>query len=131
VQALPWWTVPDVLEIGPRHQCFNSGDCIPTGMSWVKGSAQWERFGVATWGAGLVAAMVLVLLAAAIAAGRIPKLLSQMTIVAVLTALVAATIFIAKFPGVPGAELGLGALLYACAMVLGATSAVAMLRHRA
>jgi hypothetical protein len=129
VQVGAWWTVPGVLKIGPRMQCFDAGECIPTGMSWVKGSAQWERLGVATWAAGLVGALVLVILAATIAAGRVPKLVAKMAIVAMLTALVASTAFVAKFPGVTGGELGNGALLYIAAIVLGATTAVTTVRR--
>ncbi len=129
VQAGTWWTVPDVLEIGPRTQCFKASECIPTGMSWVRGSAQWERLGIATWAAGLVGALVLVLLGATVAAGRVPKLIAKMALVAMATALVASTGFVAKFPGVAGAQLDRGAMLYIAAMVLGATSAIATLRR--
>ena len=129
VQAGKWWSVASMVEIGPHHsrRCFD-GDCVATGMTWIGGSAQWERFGVATWAAGLVGALCLVLLGATVAAGRIPKLVAKMTLVAMATALVASTAFIAKFPGVEGATLDRGALLYIVAMVLGATAAISTLR---
>jgi len=129
VQAGKWWSIAGVVEIGPHRswQCFKD-ECVPAGMSWIGASAQWERFGIATWGAGLVGALVMVLLAATIAAGRVPRLLAQMAIVAVLTALAASTAFVAKFPGVTGAELDRGALLYILAMVFGAATAVITLR---
>ena len=132
VQAGKWWSVGGVVEIGPHRswQCFK-GDCVPTGMSWIGASAQWEWFGIATWGAGLVGALVFVIVGATIAAGRAPRLLAKMGLVSVLTALVASTAFIAKFPGLESAELDRGALLYVVAMVLGSTAAVSTLRYRA
>ena len=129
VQAGKWWSIAGVVEIGPYRswQCFK-GECVPAGMSWINGSAQWERFGIATWAAGLVGALVLVLLGATIAAGRVPRLLAKMALVSVWTALVASSLFVAKFPGVEGANLDRGALLYIAAMVLGATVAISTLR---
>jgi hypothetical protein len=129
VQAGKWWSIAGVVEIGPHRswQCFK-GECVPAGMSWIGASAQWERFGIATWAAGLVGALAMVLLAAAIAAGRVPRLLAKMALVSVVTALAASTAFVAKFPGVTGAELDRGALLYIVAMVFGAAAAVTTLR---
>ncbi len=130
VQAGQWWSIGGVVEIGPHRswQCFK-GDCVPAGMSWIRGGAQWERFGIATWAAGLVGALVLVLLGATVAAGRVPKLIAKMTLVAMATALAASTAFVAKFPGVDGATLDRGAILYIVAMVFGAAAAIATLRR--
>ena len=129
VHAGKWWSIAGVVEIGPHRswQCFK-GECVPAGMSWIGGSAQWERFGIATWGAGIVGGLILVVLAATIAAGRVPRLLAKMALVSVVTALAASTAFVAKFPGLTGAELDRGAILYIVAMVFGAAAAVSTLR---
>jgi len=129
VQAGRWWVIEGAVEIGPHKswRCF-SGDCVPAGMSWIGAGPQWERFGIATWAAGLLSALILVVLAATVASGRAPKLLAKMAIVSVLTALAASTMFVAKFPGLEGAALDRGAWLYIIGMVLGGTLAISTLR---
>lgn len=129
VQAGKWWVIQGAVEIGPHAswRCF-SGDCVPAGMSWIGAGPQWERLGIATWAAGLLTSLILVVLSATVASGRAPKLLAKMAIVSVLTALVASTFFVAKFPGLEGAALDRGALLYVLGMVLGGTLAISTLR---
>lgn len=129
VQAGKWWVIEGAVEIGPHKswRCF-SGDCVPAGMSWIGAGPQWERFGIATWASGLLSAFLLIILSATVASGRAPKLLSKMVLVSMVTALLASTMFIAKFPGLEGAGLDRGAWLYIVGMVLGSTIAISTLR---
>lgn len=130
VQAGRWWSVGDV-QIGPfgSRNCFG-GDCRPTGLSWIGGSERWARFGVATWAAGLLAMLVLLVIAGAVAARRSPKLVAKMTLVTIATALAAALGFFLQFPGVEGAAIDRGVWLFAVAVPLGIAAAVLVLRQR-
>ena len=129
VQAGRWWTIGDV-EIGPFGSLSPFGG--PGGLSWVGGTARWERFGIATGAAGLIAMLVLVVVAGAVAAHRVPRLGARTALVAVATASLAAIGFVATRPdnGMPF-ELGRGVILFALAVVLGAAAAMRVLRARA
>jgi hypothetical protein len=126
VQAGRWWTIGDV-EIGPFGSLSPFGG--PGSLSWAGGGARWERFGVATGAAGLIAMLVLVVVAGAVAAHRIPKLAARTALVAIATAAFAAAGFLATRPenGLPFA-LGRGVVLFAAAVVLGVAAAVLALR---
>lgn len=126
VQAGRWWAIGDV-EIGPFGSLSPFGG--PGSLSWAGGGARWERFGVATGAGGLIAMLVLVVIAGAVAAHRIPKLAARTALVAIATASLAAIGFVATRPdnGLPF-ELGRGAVLFAAAVVLGVTAAVRVLR---
>lgn len=129
VQAGRWWAVGDV-EIGPfgAHSPYgNSGS-----LSWAGGSPRWARFGAATWAGGLIAMFVLVVVAGAVAARRIPKLAAKTALVAIATAALAAIAFIAARPdnGLPFV-LGRGVVLFAVALVTGLLAVVPVLRARA
>src|SRR5215471_4815769 len=65
VQGGRWWSIGDV-SIGPlgAHSPFGGLG----GLSWAGGSARWERFGSATFAAGLIAMFVLIVVAGALAA---------------------------------------------------------------
>src|SRR5262245_4079513 len=94
VQAGRWWVIGDgEVEIGPfgAHSSFGGAG----GFSWAGGSARWERFGVATGAGGLIAMLVLVVVAGAIAAHRVPRLAAQTALVAIATATLAAIGFLA------------------------------------
>jgi hypothetical protein len=127
VQAGRWWSIGEV-EIGP------SGSRSPFGgagaLSWA-GSARWERFGVATWAGGLVAMLVLVVLAGAVAANRVPRLAAKTALVAITTAGLAAIAFVATRPdnGLPFA-MGRGMVLFAVALAAGVIGGVSVLRAR-
>jgi hypothetical protein len=128
VQAGRWWVIGDI-EIGPsgsRSPFSGLGD-----LSWAAGSARWERFGVATWAAGLIAMFVLVALAGAVAANRIPRLVAKTAVVAVATAALVGLAFVMARPdnGLPFV-LGRGVAWFAVAVVAGAVSAVQVLRTR-
>jgi hypothetical protein len=126
VQAGRWWTIGDV-ELGP------SGSRSPFGglsdLSWTGGSVRWARFGVATWAAGLIAMLVLVVLAGAVAANRVPRLAARTSLVAIATATLAAIAFVVARPdnGMPFA-LGRGAALFVVAVVAGVIAAARVLR---
>ena len=56
------------------------------------------RLGKATWAAGLISMAILVVLSAAIAGGKLPRLIAKMAISAILTAALVGALFIVKFP---------------------------------
>lgn len=126
VQAGRWWSIGDV-EIGPfgsRSPFGGAGD-----LSWADGSARWERFGIATWAGGLIAMFVLVVLAGAVAANRVPRLAAKTALVAIATAGLAAIGFIVARPdnSLPFAiDRGVG--LFVAAVVTGVLAAVSVLR---
>ena len=126
VQAGRWWSIGDV-EIGPfgsRSPFGGAGD-----LSWAGGSARWERFGVATWAGGLIAMFVLVVLAGAVAAHRVPRLAAKTALVAIATATLAGSAFLATRPvnGLPF-SVDRGVVLFAAAIVAGVAGAVGVLR---
>jgi hypothetical protein len=126
VQAGRWWSIGDV-EIGP----FGSRSAFgPGNLGWVGGSARWERFGVATGAAGLIAMFVLVVLAGGLAANRVPRLAAKTALVAIATATLVAIGFLMAHPdnGLPLA-LGRGVAWFAGAVVVGAVTAVAVVRE--
>jgi hypothetical protein len=129
VQAGRWWTIGDV-EIGPFGSLSPFGG--PGSLSWAGGSARWERFGVATGAGGLIAMLVLLVVAGAVAAHRVPRLAARTALVAITTASLAAVGFVVTRPdnGLPF-ELGRGVVLFAAAVVLGVVAAVRVLRARA
>jgi hypothetical protein len=126
VQAGRWWTIGDV-EIGPFGSLSPFGG--PGNLSWAGGSARWERFGVASGAGGLIAMLVLLVVAGAVAAHRVPKLAARTALVAIATASLAAVAFIVARPdnGLPF-ELGRGVILFAAAAALGVAAAVRVLR---
>ena len=132
VQGGRWWTIGDAAEVGPfgAKRCFD-GDCVPAGMQWLGASDRWVRFGMATWAAGLLCAAMLVVLAAALAAKRIPRLVAKSTAVALGTAMIVGAVFAAQYPGADLAEssFGRGTYFYAVAIVLGAVATVTVLRR--
>jgi len=129
VQLGCWWSIGDV-QIGPfgsRH-CFGGGDCKLASLAWVGGGDRWIRLGMATWAGGMVSTLVLVIMAAGLAAKRVPRLVAKSLLVAVATAALAGTVFVAQFPGVRGASLDRGAWLFAGAVLLAIIAAVSVLR---
>jgi len=131
VWAGRWWSIGDV-EIGPfgSKQCFGGGDCRPTSLTWVGGSERWMRVGMATWAGGLIAMFVLLIMAAGVAAKRIPRLAARTALVAIATVTVTGVMFIMQFPGVDGATVDRGLWLWLAAIILGSVAAVAIMRAR-
>src|ERR1044071_3830450 len=74
VQGGRWWSVSDVAmgPLGARRPFGGRG-----GVSWAGGSAQWERYGIATYAAGMIAMLVLIFVAGAVAARRVPRLAAR------------------------------------------------------
>lgn len=124
----PWWSVAEVTigPFGSRH-CFG-GECRETGLAWLAGSDLWMRSGVATRAGGYIAMFVLVVLAGAMAAKRVPALVAKVSLVSIVTAIAAAVYFIAAFPGVPGGALAVGVMLFCGAVLAGVVAAVLVLR---
>jgi hypothetical protein len=133
VEGGHWWST-DEASIGPAAgaQCFG-GNCEPTSLDWVGGSAGWIRWGAATHAAGMVGALVLVILAATLASRRRGRLPAKMTIAAALAAVGAGAAFVGTFPGFPG-TLGMrtdrGMWLYFGGVVVAAAAAALVLRAR-
>ena len=126
VQAGRWWTIDD-CEIGP----FGSRNCIAgmsSGLAWIGGSATWARTGIATWAGGMIAMLVLLVVAASTMAGRLSKLAARTSLVAVVSATVAAAAFLIGWPGLAGAQVDRGIALFAIGDVFGATAAILVLR---
>ena len=132
VQLGCWWSIGDV-EIGPfgSKHCFGDGDCKVAGLGWIGASDRWMRLGMATWAGGLVSALMLVIMAARLASNRVPKLVAKSVLVALATASLAGTVFVATFPGVKGASLDRGAWLFAGAVIVALFAAIGVLRSSA
>lgn len=129
-----WWSVAEVTigPFGSRH-CFG-GQCRETGLAWLGAADLWMRSGVATRAGGYIAMFALIVLAGTVAAKRVPALIARASLVAIITATVAAVYFIAAFRGVPGlAEISLGAgvFLFAGGVLAGVAAAVLVLRSSA
>lgn len=127
----PWWSVGEVTigPFGSRH-CFG-GECRETGLSWLGGADLWMRSGVAARYGGYIAMFVLIVVAGSAAAKRVPVLFARTSLVAIVTATVAAVYFIAAFPGVTGGTVGIGMFLFAGAVIAGVASAIVVLRSSA
>ena len=126
VQGGRWWSIGDIAigPLGARSPFGGLG-----GFSWAGGSARWERFGYAAFAAGLIAMFVLIAVAGALAAGRVPRLAARTAVVAIATAALVGTAFVVARPdnGLPFA-LDRGAWLFAGAVVVGAVAAAGVLR---
>jgi hypothetical protein len=129
VQAGHWWSV-EAFEVGPfgSRQCID-GDCRPLGLAGIA-NARWVRFGMATWAAGMIAMLVLVVVAGAVAARRTPRTLAKLALVAVATALVVGAGFIALRPELQGLHVDRGLYMFAGAVITGAAAALLVLRRR-
>ncbi len=128
VQAGRWWAIGDV-EIGPfgtRSPFTGPGD-----LSWAGGSVRWERFGAATWAGGLISMFVLLVLAGAVAANRVPRLAARTALVSIATATLVGLGFLLARPdnGLPFV-VGRGTFLFIAAVAAGVLVAVGVLRAR-
>jgi hypothetical protein len=127
-----WWSLGEI-EIGPfgASRCF-SGECEPAGLSWVGGGERWMRTGTATWAAGMIAMFMLIVVAGALAAKRVPRLAAKTSIVAVATAAATGGMFVAWFPSerVPVAIVGRGLWMFVAAIALGAIASILTLRTK-
>ena len=128
VWAGKWWSIGEV-EIGPfgSKQCFG-GECKPTNLGWVGGTERWMRMGMATWAGGLIAMLVLMIVAGGVAARRRPVLAARTALVAIATALISGLLFIVQYPGVDGSSVDRGLFLFIGATVLGVAAAIGVLK---
>lgn len=123
-----WWSIGEV-SIGPfgtRH-CFG-GDCRSSGLSWTGGSELWMRSAIATGVAGIVAMLAFIWLAARVAAKRVPRLVAQMSLVAIATAVACGAYFYASAPSIVGAAIDRGIWLFVAAVAFGIAAAITVLR---
>jgi hypothetical protein len=121
-----WWSIGDVAigPFGARSPFGGGGD-----LSWAGGGARWSRFGVATGAGGLIAMLVLIVLAAGVAARRVPRLAAKTSLAAIVTAGLAGIGFVAARPdnNLPFA-LDRGVALFAIAIGAGIVAAIVVLR---
>lgn len=143
VAASTWWSVGDVIEVRPTgtRSCFEADKCMAGDLGWLGGGELWRRAGVAVWAAGMICALAMVALAGAIAAKRRGTTIAGTTLVSAITAAVAATVFVLRFPGLrwpdglaeslpsPTASMGLGPVLYLAGAGVAAIAAVVILRR--
>jgi hypothetical protein len=126
VQGGRWWSISDVTvgPLGARSPFGGLG-----GFAWAGGSARWERFGTATFAAGLIAMFVLIVVAGALAARRVPRLAARTAVVAIGTAARVGSAFVAARPdnGLPF-RIDRGFWLFAGAVIVGAIAAAGVLR---
>lgn len=130
VQGGRWWSVGEV-EIGPfgSRQCFG-GACKPVGLALLGGTERWARTGMGVWAGGLSSMLALIIVAAGLAARRVPRLAAKSALVAIATAAAAAIAFAAQLPGAKAAAIDRGLWAFVAAVVLGGAAAVAVLRAR-
>jgi hypothetical protein len=122
-----WWT--DVaVAIGPMgtHGCV--GGVCGGGLRWTGGSDFWMRTAVATWAGSLLTMVLLLGVAGAFAANRVPKLLAKSTLTSLATTAIVGIYFIAKMPDMPGLEVAQGMFLFVAAIVLGAVTPIRALQ---
>ncbi|MCB9571594.1 MAG: hypothetical protein H6709_05840 [Kofleriaceae bacterium] len=131
VQAGRWWSVAGGdVTIGPlsSRTCMG-GTCRDVGLGWLAGSGLWLRAGMATYGGGLIAGFALTAMAGALAAGRAGTLAAGSALVAVFTVTVAAAIFIATAPALPGMGLARGVWLFGAGVVVSAGVAALVIKR--
>ncbi len=89
------------------------------------------RAGMATFAGGVLTMLALLGVAGGVAARRIPRLAAKMTLVSIVTTLVAGILFIVQYPGVDGATMDRGLPLFFVGAITGLVGAIAVLRARA
>lgn len=132
VQGGRWWVV-EWNEVGPfgTRSCPR-GECRAADVAWLGAGIQWARFGIATWAAGLITSFVLLVLAARVAAKKIPRLAAKTVLVSTATAILVGAGFFLKFPSTHAdqAVIDRGVWLFAAAIVLSLAAALSVLRVR-
>ena len=122
-----WWSIAGV-EVGPHGSQHCMGGADFCGLEWLGAGYDWQRLGTTVWGTGLVAALVLLILAATVAAKRGPRLLGIVAITSSLTTAVIGTLFVVRFPGFPSAHLDRGIWLFAIGVFFGLAAGLAVVR---
>jgi len=126
-----WWSAGGVTigPFGSRH-CFG-GECGEGGLAFLGGTDLWMRAGVASRAAGYITMFILIIVAGALAAKRVPTVIARSSLVATLTAMVSGGYFLAAFPAASlGHEesIGPGVYLFVGAVVLAIAAGVFTLR---
>lgn len=106
------------------------GDCHTRGLAWAGGTGNWERAAMSTGAAGLIAMLVLLVVAGAVAAGRVPQIAAKSALAALLAAIVAGAMFVHGLPELGETAIDRGLVLFVAAIALGLAAAVAVLRTR-
>lgn len=129
VTAGQWWTIADAT-VGPfgTRSCMDGFECHSRGLSWTTGSAAWERAAIATGAAGLIATLVLLVVAGAAAAGRTPRVAAMSTIAAMIAAGGAGYFFITGLPTFAETSIDRGIILFALGLAFGLVAAALVLR---
>jgi hypothetical protein len=127
--GMPWWS-SEAVSVGPTYAavCFG-GECERQSLDGM-GSASWERFGITTWGAGLIAMISLVVLAAALASHRPGRLAAKVALAGMLVAVATAAAFVLSFPAdgkTIGMTMGPGLFLHFAGALLGTSAALVCL----
>jgi hypothetical protein len=129
-----WWVIADAAEVGPfgGKRCHFDKTCEPAGLTWLGTELRWIRIGMATWAAGLISTLLVVVMAAAFAARRVPRLVAKMVLVSIATGTIVGVWFFLGFPNAeyPAAEIDRGVPLFFGATLLGAIAAMLALRAR-
>lgn len=96
---------------------------------WAGANARWERFGNATWAAGLISMFVLVVVAGGVAARRVPRLAAKTALVSIATATATGIGFFASRPdnGLPF-KISHGVFFFVAAVIVGVIGALAVIR---
>lgn len=123
-----WWSGGET-DIGPfgARACFG-GECRESGLARFGGADLWMRSAVATRAAGYIAMFILLMFAAARAAGREPRLVARGAVSAIVTALVCGAYFAFAGPDLAGVSWGPGLAFYACGIVAGLAAVILFLR---
>jgi len=131
VQGGAWWSLED-YEVGPFGSRNCLGGCHASNLAWLGGSPTWIRLGMATWAGGLLSTLTLVVVAAGVAAKRIPQLAARTAIVAVGTATIAGIAFFVGYPSeITQLHVDRDVVIFVLAVIAGAAAAVMVLRaHR-
>lgn len=130
VQGGRWWVV-EWNEVGPfGTRTCPRGECRAADIAWLGAGIQWARFGIATWAAGLITSFVLLVLAARVAAKKVPRLAAKTVIVSTVTALGVGLGFFLKFPETHAAQAQIdrGVWLFSVAIALALAAAISVLR---
>jgi hypothetical protein len=119
-----WWITGDI-EVGP----FGARTCIDGRCSGTfVGIGPWLRAAIPARVAGYVVLAVLVFVAGALAARRIPRLMARTLLVALATALATGAYFAFGTEHIGAPHLGVGMFCFAGGIVLGTAAAILTLR---
>lgn len=132
VQGGRWWVI-ETAELGPRgaRACLESG-CAALRLESFGGDIQWSRFGVATWAAGLLTALIALIVGVRVAVRRVPRLGAKTLLVSACTSAITGIGFVMKSPTseISAAQMASGVWLFALGVLAAATCGVWVLRQR-